>query len=106
VTVTVKSPATPALHDRVEVAGEGGRVTLVGVRVHVRPAGVDGDTVRPTLPVKLFTAVTVMVEVPEAPGIICAGDTAPATIVKSTTWNVMTGVVRDRVPLVPVTVTV
>jgi hypothetical protein len=81
-------------------------VTLVGVRVHVRPAGVDTDTVKPTLPVKPFTAVTVMVEVPEAPARICVGDTTPAAIVKSTTWNVMAAVAWDKVPLVPVTVTV
>jgi hypothetical protein len=82
-----------AEQDRVEVAGEGGRVTLVGVRVHDRPAGVDADTVRPTLPVKPFTAVTVMVDVPEAPARIWAGVTAPAAIVKSTTWKVIAAVV-------------
>jgi hypothetical protein len=95
-----------ALQDRVEVAGDGGRVTLVGVRVHDRPAGVETDTVRPTLPVKPLTAVTVIVEVPDAPARIWAGDTAPAEIVKSTTWNVIAAVVWERVPLVPVTVTV
>lgn len=43
------------------------RVTLVGVRVHASP--VDGETpaVRATVPVKLLTDVTVMVDVPLAP---------------------------------------
>ena len=43
------------------------RVTLVGKNVHVSP--VDGDivSVRFTVPVKPFCAVTVMVEVPVAP---------------------------------------
>lgn len=49
------------------MAGEGGRVTLAA-RVHVRPAGVEADTDRLTVPVKPPTLVTVMVEVPEAPG--------------------------------------
>jgi hypothetical protein len=48
---------------------------------------VDPETARLTVPVKPFTAVTVMVEVPEEPARICAGDTAPAAIVKSTTWK-------------------
>jgi hypothetical protein len=75
------------------VAGDGGRVTLVGVRVHVRPAGVEADTVRPTLPANALTAVTVIVDVPEAPARIWAGDTTPAAIVKSTIWNVIAAVV-------------
>jgi len=52
------------VHDKVEVPDP---VTLVGVRVHVRP--VEGATVaaRLTVPLKPFRAVTVIVEVPEAP---------------------------------------
>jgi hypothetical protein len=68
------------------------KVTLAG-RVQVRPAGVDTDTDKPTLPVNPLTAVTVMVEVPEAPASIWAGLTAPAAIVKSTTWNRIDAVV-------------
>ena len=74
--------------------------------MHVKPAGVDADTARLTVPVRPLTAVTVMVEVPELPASIWAGDTAPAAIVKSTTWNRIVAVVCDSVPLVPVTVTV
>lgn len=87
------------------VAGEGGRVTLAA-RVQVRPAGLDGDTDKLTVPVKLFTAVTVIVEVPEAPARIWLGETAPAAMLKSTTWNTMLAVVFDLELLVPVTVTV
>jgi hypothetical protein len=64
VTVTVYVPATPE-QESVEVP-KVPRVTLVGVKVHVRP--VEGDTaaVSETVPVKPWTAVTVMVEVPAA----------------------------------------
>ena len=85
--------AVPEVHDRLEVCGDVPKVTLVGVRVQVRPAGVDAETVRATVPVRPFTAVTVIVDVPDAPASIWAGVTAPATIVKSTTVNVMAAVV-------------
>ena len=94
-----------ALHDRVAVCGDVPKVTLAG-RVQVRPAGVEADTARLTVPVRPLRAVTVIVEVPEAPANICAGDTAPAAIVKSTTWKRIVAVVWLRVPSVPVTVTV
>jgi len=80
-------------------------VTLAG-RVQVSPAGVDTDTARLTVPVRPLRAVTVIIEVPEAPANICAGDTAPAAIVKSTTWNSIVPVAWLNVPSVPVTVTV
>jgi hypothetical protein len=67
-------------------------VTLAG-SVQVSPAGVDTDVARLTVPVKPLSAVTVIVEVPEAPARICAGETAPAAIVKSTTWKRIAGVV-------------
>jgi len=89
VTVTVYVAAVPDVQLRVEVCGEAPNVTLVGDRVHVRPAGVDAETVSPTVPVRLLTAVTVIVDVPEDPARIWAGDTAPAAIVKSTTWKVI-----------------
>ena len=97
--------ATVALQDRVAVCGEVPKVTLAG-RVQVRPAGVDADAARLTVPVRPLTAVTVIVEVPDAPAKTWAGDTAPAAIVKSTTTNEIVPVVWDSVPLVPVTVTV
>jgi hypothetical protein len=82
------------------------KVTLVGVRVHVNPAGVDAETVNATVPVKPLRAVTVIVEDPEPPASIWAGDTVPAAIEKSTTVNVTAAVVWDSVPSVPVKVTV
>ena len=67
-------------------------MTLAG-RVQVRPAGVEAETARLTVPVKPLTAVTVIVEVPEAPARIWAGLTAPAAMVKSTTWKRIEAVV-------------
>jgi len=78
-------------------------VTLAG-RVQDRPPGEDTKD-RLTVPVNPLTAVSVIVEVPEAPASIWAGDTAPAAIVKSRTVNV-TVAEWDSAPLVPVTVTV
>ena len=98
--------AVPEVQLRVEVCGEVPNVTLVGDRVHVRPAGVEADTVNATVPVKPLTAVTVIVEVPELPGVIVAGDTGPAAIEKSTTTKLIAAVVWLSVPSVPVTVTV
>ena len=106
VTVTVKVPVVDAVQLSVDVCGDVPKVTLVGVRVHVSPAGVEADTVNPTVPVRPLTAVIVIVEVPELPGVIVAGDTGPAAIVKSTTTKVTAAVVWLRVPSVPVTVTV
>lgn len=81
-------------------------MTLVGVRVQVSPAGVDADTVSATVPVKALTAVTVIVEVPEPPGNVWVGLTAPAEIWKSACGVKVTWTVWVRVPLVPLTVTV
>jgi hypothetical protein len=85
------------------VCGDEPNVTLAG-RVHVKPG--DADAARLTVPVRPLTAVTVIVEVPEAPASICAGPTALADIVKSTTWNVIEAVTRARTPSTPVTDTV
>jgi hypothetical protein len=70
VTVTVNVPAEDDVHDNVAVCGDVPNVTLVGDNVQVKPAGVDADTVRATLPVRPLTAVTVIVEVPELVAII------------------------------------
>jgi len=43
------------------------RVMLVGDRVQIRPLLGETEVVRLTVPVKLFCAVTVIVEVPDAP---------------------------------------
>ncbi len=62
VTVTVKLPATDALHDNVAVAGDGGRVALPGlIAVQVRPVG-SGVSDRATVPEKPLMAVTMIVD--------------------------------------------
>jgi hypothetical protein len=83
VTVTVYAPADP-LQDSVDVP-EVPRVTLVGVRVHVRPVAGETVSVRATVPAKPWSEVTVIVEVPDAPArtVTLVG---LATIVKS--WTV------------------
>jgi len=79
-------------------------VILVGVKVQVKPVAGLMLEVKLTAPVNPSSAVTVMVEVPEAP----AGTVALmglAAIVKS--WTVKVRVAGcDNAPLVPVTVTV
>jgi hypothetical protein len=91
---------------RVEACGDVPNVTLVGDRLHVRPAGVEADTVRATVPVKPPVAVTVIVEVPEPPASIWVGVTALAAIAKVAPVEVtVTVTVRASVPLVPDTVT-
>jgi hypothetical protein len=70
VTVTVYVAAVPDVQLNVDVCGEVPKVTLVGDSVHVRPAGVEAETVRATVPVNPLTAVTVIVEVPDAPASI------------------------------------
>jgi hypothetical protein len=80
-------------------------VTLAG-NVHVSPAGLEADTTRLTVPVNPFSAVTVIVEVPDAPANIWAGVTALAAMVKSGPVPLTgTVTVRLRVPLVPVITT-
>ena len=78
-------------------------VMLVELRVHVRPE--DGLLVRATVPVNPFTGATAIVDVPEAPALTTTL-VGLAVIVKSTTLTVIVPVVWDRVPLIPVTVTV
>ena len=80
-------------------------MTLAG-SVHVKPVGVETEAASMTVPVKPLTTVTVIVEVPEAGETIGFGLTAPAEIVKSTTWNRIVPVEWLSVPSVPVTVTV
>jgi hypothetical protein len=64
VTVTVYVPAGPE-HDSVEV-WDAPRTMLVGLRVHVSPAG-DTVEVSATVPVKPLSGATVIVEVALAP---------------------------------------
>ncbi len=72
--------------------------------MQVRPAG-ETVCVRATVPVNPFSGVTVIVEVQVAPArqVTLVG---LSVIVKSTTWQRIVAVIWDRVPLIPVTVTV
>ncbi len=102
VTVTVYWPAAAAVQDSVAVWGDAPKVTLAG-RVQVSPG--EAENVRVTVPVKPFSAVRVMVEVPGDPADIWGlGDTAPAAMLKSVTCQVIVTVLTMD-PLVPVTVT-
>jgi len=60
-------------------------VTLVGVRLHVRPVAGDTVAVRLTTPLKPSSAVTVSVEVPAAP-LLTETEVGLAVTVKS--WTV------------------
>jgi len=76
---------------------------LLGVRVHVRPAG-ETDDVNATVPVNPFTGATVMVEAAAVLTVLVTAVGLAATV-KSVTATVTVAVwVID--PLVPVTVTV
>jgi hypothetical protein len=74
--------------------------------VHVSPDGVDGETERPMVPVSPFSAVSVIVEVPEMPGAPWDGLTEPAVIEKSVILKKTMAVCGPKVPPAPVTVTV
>ncbi len=102
VTVTVNDPAVADEHERVDV-WEAPSTTLVGLRVHVKPAGETAE-VRVTVPVKPFTGATVIVEMPVDP-VLTVTVVGLAVTVKSLTVKV-TVAVRVSDPLVPVTVTV
>jgi len=72
----VKIPPTDALQDSVAVAGEGGRVTLLGLMaVHVRPEG-SGVSESKTVPAKPLAAVTVIVEIAVCVALTAAGEVA------------------------------
>ncbi len=99
VIVTGKLELVAEVQVRLAVAGDGGSVTLVGLKaLHVSPLGT--VSVRPTDPAKPFTPVIVMVEVRLAPA---APDALVAAIVKSVTVNIAVAL-WDSVPLVPVTI--
>ena len=85
VTVTVNVPPLGEVHDRVEVPDP--PVTLVGVRVQVRPPVGDTVAVSATVPVNPLTGVMVMVDVP-AWLTLTATLVGLATIVKSVTVKV------------------
>ena len=80
-------------------------VRLVGLSVQVRPVAGEMLLVRLTVPVKPFTGMTMIDDVPATPGVVLT-IVGLANIWKSTTCTNMEPVVWDSEPLVPVTVTV
>ena len=76
---------------------------LLGVRVHVKPAGATA-LVSATVPVKPFTGATVIVEVPATPALTVTLVGEAATVKSVTVY--VTGAEWVSEPLVPVTVTV
>jgi hypothetical protein len=99
VTVTEKVPTKEGVHVRVEVPEP--PLTLAGMSVHVSPA--TGADVRETVPPKLFSGLTMIVEEPDVP-VLTGTLVGFATSVKSWVANV-TVVTWESEPLVPVTVT-
>ena len=71
------------MQDSVEVC-EAPRTILVGVRVHVRPAG-DTVEVRATVPVKPFRGATVIVDVTAVPEFV---ETLVGLAVTVKSWTV------------------
>jgi|SRR2546427_7904685 len=98
-------PAVP-LHERVDVS-DAPSMTSVGFRVHVRPVPEETVRVSETVPVKLLTLSTVMVDVPVSPSTI-ATLVGLAEIAKSNGGVILNVTSTEWVngPLVPVTVTV
>jgi hypothetical protein len=101
VMVTVKMPLLEGVQESVELPDP---VTLVGERPHEIPVVGLELAERPTVPVKPFKAVTVMLEVPVTPtfGLRLVG---LAIVVKSVTVT-MTVVEWESDPLDPLTMTV
>ncbi len=71
-----------ALQESIDVPGEDGRATLAGDE-QVNPVGFEGDTANATVPVKPLRALTVIIEVPDEPGLIAEGVTALTRMKKS-----------------------
>ncbi len=101
VTVTVNVPLAEGTQDRVEVPEP---VRLTGLRLQVTPVEGDAEEDKPTVPVKPFLNVTIIVELPV---VLTATDrlVGLAVILKSCMVTV-TVAEWDRPPPVPVTVTV
>ena len=79
--------AVEELQESTEVAGDGGRLSLVADSEHVIPDG--AEKLKATVSAKPLSPVTVMVELPREPALIDVGVTELAAIVKSTTFTVM-----------------
>ena len=102
VTVTVYTLATLLMQDNADV-WDAPRTMLVGVRVHVSPAGLT-EEVRATVPVNPLSGATVIVDVAATPTLTLAV-VGLADTEKSVTATVTVAEWVSE-PLVPVTVTV
>jgi hypothetical protein len=104
VTVMLYVPPDWEEQESVEVAAEEDRVKLVWLNeVQVSPLG-RGVSESWTVPANPLTGETVIVETVDMPVLTAPG--VEAEIVKLSTWKRMLPVVRDKLPLEPVTVTV
>jgi hypothetical protein len=103
--VTTNVPSLLDVHDRMAVCGDEPNVTLGG-NVQMRPVGFEGETDRVTSPVNPFRPVTVMVWVTELPVSPLRLTGEEGSMVKSTMWKSIADVECERLPSVPVTVTV
>jgi hypothetical protein len=109
VTLTVKVPVVDPVHDNVDVAEVvvGVRVTLVGLRAHVRPADGDMVSVNATVPVKPLVAETAIVEVPAVPTVTLTLVGLAVTVKLGAGFTLNVTVAEwDKLPLAPVIVTV
>jgi len=79
--------AVVELHERMAIAGEGGRASLEVDNEQVRPAC--AEKVRDTVLENPLMALTVMVALPGDPTFVEAGVTDPADTVKSTMLKIM-----------------
>lgn len=80
------------------------RVTLVGSTLQVSPVAGEAATVNATAPAKLSRLVTVIVETPEVPALTVTLVGLAVTVKSWTLYAIVA--LWDRLPLVPVTVTV
>jgi hypothetical protein len=101
-TSTAKVPLAEDAQERIEVPEP--PVTLVGVKVQVRPTEGDIVNVRATVPVNALAGAMVMVDIPVAPTLTWTA-VGLAVTVKSVTV-IVTVVEWESVPLIPSTVTV
>lgn len=103
-TVTVYTFAALLVQERVEV-WEAPKVMLEGVKVHASPDG-DTELVSVTVPVNPLTGATVIVEVAAVPTLTLIVVGLAVTEKSGTATLYVTVALCDRVPVMPVTVTV
>ena len=60
-----------------------GGIAILARGLQVRPAGLEGETDKFTVPLNPLSGMTLIVEVPEEPALIAEGVTMPVEITKS-----------------------